>query len=285
MRYSYITLLCTENYLNGVLVLNESLKRVNSKYPLIVVITEQISERIRDILKQRKIEFIQIDKMEVPKDIIEKNLNGIFSHWNNTFDKLKLFELTQFDKLVFLDSDMYVKNNIDELFEKKGFSAVIDRKEPNVSNDWIKLTSGTFVIEPKKGIIKEFINIMNNIKDKRDSIGDQDILQEYDVNWSKKEYLHLDVKYNTFFIYLEYYIKSNQYKLTDISIIHFILKTKPWELSYDTIDQYFDFLDQRLKYNYEKTQKKVFKECLDAGHENEKKMLIEYLDILEKVKA
>lgn len=285
MKYAYITLLNTEEYLNGVLVLNESLKIVNAKYPLIVAITDEISEGTQKLLNKRKIETIKIEKMEVPEGIKEKNSKGIFAHWSNTFDKLKIFELTEFDKLVFLDSDMYIRKNIDELFEKENLSAVIDRKEPNVIKSWIKLTSGILVIEPKEGIDREFLDVMSKIKDKRESIGDQDILQEYDKDWEKKTNLHLDVKYNTFFIYLDYYIKFKEYKLEDIAVVHFILKLKPWNLTRKTLDEYLQFLDDRLKYNYEYTKKKVFKECLESGSTNRRKIINEYLSILELVKV
>lgn len=258
MNRAYVTLLNSENYLKGVLCLNESLKRVNSQYPLIVAITREISEKSRQILNNNNIKTVVIEKMDVPKCIKDKNSKGMFSHWSNTFDKLQIFEMTQFEKIVFLDSDMYVRKNIDNLFDCKNLSAVIDRREPNVINEWKKLTSGTLVIEPKEGIVEKFVEIMKEISEKRESIGDQDVLQEYDENWGEKEELHLDVLYNTFFIYLDYYIKVNGYNLEDISVIHFILKTKPWELTKDDIDKYLEFLESRLKYNYEITNKDVY---------------------------
>lgn len=283
MNKSYVTLLNSENYLKGVLCLNESLKRVNSQYPLTVAITQEISEKSRQILNNNNIKTIVIKKMNVPESIKDKNSKGMFSHWSNTFDKLQIFEMTQFEKIVFLDSDMYVRKNIDNLFECKNLSAVIDRREPNVISEWKKLTSGTLVIEPKEGIVEEFTEIMNEISEKRESIGDQDVLQEYDKNWEEKEELHLDVSYNTFFIYLDYYIKVNGYQLDDISVIHFILKTKPWNLTKGDIDKYLEFLESRLKYNYEKTNKDVYKKCLEVGSENKKRILCEYLELVNDI--
>ena len=48
--------------------------------------------------------------------IKEKNIKGNMAHWNNCFDKLLIFGMTEFDKLIFLDSDMYIIENIDHLF-------------------------------------------------------------------------------------------------------------------------------------------------------------------------
>ena len=148
---SYITVLSTENYLKGVLCLIESLKRTNTKYPISVLVTDNISSTIEGVLKQNKVNVIRKNKVCVPKSIKMKNQMGNFEHWTNTFDKLQIFELTEFQKLVYLDSDMYVRKNIDELFEKESMSATIDRPTgPIFLDDYeIKLTSGIMVIEPE----------------------------------------------------------------------------------------------------------------------------------------
>ena len=39
---AYVTLLSTNDYLDAVLVLNKSLQRVNSKYPLLVMVVNTI---------------------------------------------------------------------------------------------------------------------------------------------------------------------------------------------------------------------------------------------------
>lgn len=284
MSKSYITLLNNDNYLIGVLCLNESLKQVRSKYPLTVAITKDVSEKTKQILSNNNVKTIDIEKIEIPCLIKEKNLKGEFSHWNNTFDKLRIFELIQFDKLVFLDSDMYIRKNIDNLFELKNLSAVIDRREPNVSEEWKKLTSGTMVIKPRLGVVEKFTKIMEDIILKKNSMGDQDVLQEYDKNWHKKEELHLDVIYNTFFIYLDYYIKVNNYQLSDIAVIHFILNVKPWHFNKENIEEYLKFLDDRLKYNYERTNREVYKQCLSLGNENKIRVLKEYIELVNNIK-
>ena len=41
-RYAYVTLLSTTDYLDAVLVLNKSLQKVNSKYPLLAMVVDTI---------------------------------------------------------------------------------------------------------------------------------------------------------------------------------------------------------------------------------------------------
>ena len=211
-KYSYITVISTERYLKGALALVQSLKKVESKYPFTFLITYNISYQDEEILRKNNIQIIKMKNIELPEMIKIKNDKGNFAHWTNTFDKLLLFELTEFEKLVYLDSDMYVRKNIDELFERKNMSATIDRRYgPSISKEWIKLTSGLMVIEPQKNVLVKFFKIINNILNKKESLGDQDVLQEYYPTWNLQEDLHLDVKYNFFFPHIDYYITYKNY--------------------------------------------------------------------------
>ena len=118
-RYSYITMINTDSYLNGALCLFESLRKVKSKYPFSILITSGVSKQAESILKSQGINVIRTNKrVDVPQYILDKNINYSMPHWNNSFDKLLIFEMVQFEKLIFLDSDMYIIENIDYLFEK-----------------------------------------------------------------------------------------------------------------------------------------------------------------------
>lgn len=283
---SYITVLSTENYLEGVLVLAESLKKTNARYPLTVVITEDISEEIINLLNSYNIKTIRKSKVLVPECIKQKNEKGAFSHWTNTFDKLLIFELTEFDKLVYLDSDMYVRNNIDELFERDNMSATIDRRTgPFISEEWMKLTSGLLVIEPRKGIRKEFEKIILEIVNKRESIGDQDILQEYDTEWGEKKQLHLDVKYNMFFPHIDYFTHYGGYNLKNIDVVHFIYTKKPFCLKENELHEYIKYIETMKQNNYKKNKTEEIRRYIECGNEDEKAVLKEYFEILENVRT
>ena len=238
MNRAYIGVLSTPAYLIGILGVSECLKRVKSKYPFYVVITDQISLEIEKLLNEHGIYTIRRNSIQIPEIIKVKNSRGEFSHWTNTFDKLSIFELTQFDKIVYLDADLYIRKNIDELFQYHHMATTPNRKYgPNIAPP-PELISGLLVIEPEKGLLNKFSNILMSISDKRQSIGDQDILQEYYINWANMPELHLDLKYNAFFTYLDYYINHCNYSLEDISVFHFILTKKPWNFSVDTVDDY-----------------------------------------------
>ena len=45
--------------------------------------------------------------------------NNSFQYWIN------IFELTEFEKILYLDSDLYINKNIDELFDFPNMSDII----------------------------------------------------------------------------------------------------------------------------------------------------------------
>ena len=72
-KYSYVTLLTNDSYTYGVILLAESMKKVNTKYPLLVFITEDVSQASIEILKQLKIRYELVDKIEIPEKMMAHN--------------------------------------------------------------------------------------------------------------------------------------------------------------------------------------------------------------------
>lgn len=205
--------------------------------------------------------------------------------WFLIFYKLHILELTEFDKLVYLDSDMYVRKNIDELFEMENMSATIDRPFGPIINDNIdkKLTSGIMVIEPKKGILKDLIGVMQKISQTKKSLGDQDVLQGYDPNWGNKKDLHLDFKYNMFFPHLDYFTKYNGYDLDDIKVIHFICTKKPFFFKRNEVEDYISIIEENKKNTYNSYKEIFAHDYIKCGNEDEREVLEEYFNVLDEV--
>lgn len=131
-RYTYVTLLGTDDYLVGTLCLWKSLRNVKSKYPLLVLCSQNISINVLKVLNQMEIQYKVLEE-----HIITNHKNeGRFARWSFTFDKLQIFNLVEYEKIVFLDSDMFVVKNIDSLFNAQHMSAVVADMmiNPNVKN-------------------------------------------------------------------------------------------------------------------------------------------------------
>lgn len=232
---AYITLLSTLSYLPGVIVLHESVKRTKTDYPFWVAISFTIPFEIADDLRRRGMHVIRLPKsIEIPQHF--KNASG---HWGNTFDKIHIFGLSKFSKLVYLDSDMMVLKNIDGLFEKPHLCAVAAGYLEN--EDWTRLNSGLMVIDPQIELPAKMFELFDRATEDvnalgSNKIGDQDVINAYYPDWPSRPELHLDEGYNLFSSYLDLYIDKHGYQmpeigsnnLKDVQVIHFIGPKKPW---------------------------------------------------------
>lgn len=227
-KYAYVTLLGSDNYLKGTLALYNSLKLNKCKYPLTVLITSGVSNKIKEILISKNINILLIDNVTISKKIKLKNSQMGYANWSKTFDKLRVFGLIQFDKIVFLDSDMMVMGNLDHLFSKDSLSATIAGKSYPGNKEWSTLNSGLMVITPTINEDKRLIKYINDIAD-LSAAGDQNVIQKGYLDWPNPHELELDEKYNVLAPYEPYYLSNKIIKAP--VVLHFVGKIKPWNMS------------------------------------------------------
>lgn len=231
MKYTYITYLSDDRYFQGTLGLIGSLRAVRSKYPLLIMINKfgEVSENIIAYLHSLNNVLIKlIDPIVVDDNILKKNKDGNQTKWTNTFSKLRMFEFDEYDKIIFLDSDMLIVDNIDNLFERDHMSAVsADAEYPG--NNYRELNSGLLVVIPEKDEGKKLMNLIPTITDK--PIGDQDILHLGFPSWHDMQNLHLSSEYNVFVNHIDYYRKHVWRKTGEKEkVIHFVGPQKPWQM-------------------------------------------------------
>lgn len=229
LNNSFLTALSTDSYLDGVLTLHESLKATHSKYPFIVMIPEGLADNTTRSLEKSNIRYIKV-KNDIKVD--DKMNTESVIHWSNTFFKLKIVTLTEFDKIVYLDCDMIVLQNIDELFDLPAMTAVAAGRNFPGNEDWDRLNSGLMVILPEKGLSDQLISNIDKTIEERTKlgygVGDQDVFNTYYADWRTNETLHLSEQYNMFYEYIDHYLKQGTMKYKDIKVVHFIGSLKPW---------------------------------------------------------
>jgi len=109
----WTTLITNTKYLSGLLTLDYSLKKVGSKYPLVALYTDTFPEEGHKALDIRKI----------PKKRVKYLLPAVHKDYSNDtrfydcWSKLTPFSLTEYERVVQLDSDMMALKNMDELME------------------------------------------------------------------------------------------------------------------------------------------------------------------------
>lgn len=67
-KCAYVTLLTKTSYLPGTLVLDYSLRNVNSQYPLVVMVTSSLPDAARAVLHKRRILVREVDSLYPQKD-------------------------------------------------------------------------------------------------------------------------------------------------------------------------------------------------------------------------
>lgn len=231
--YSYITVLSTDNYLYGVIILYHSLKNTKTKYNFLCLTTPNIKNETKNILKQHNIKTENIQSITNPYN------NDPNDRKIHNYSKLNIFNLHQFKKIVYLDADMLILQNIDELFNKPHMSAVNANGLLEKYKNWNHLNSGIMVIEPNKKLFNDIKSKIGKIE-KEKNRGDQEFLQNYYKEWPNNKELHLDYCYNSinnnlddykqygYYIDTKIYTNNNSYDPKRIKIIHFTGQNKPW---------------------------------------------------------
>lgn len=159
------------------------------------------------------------------------NVSAGRPRWNQSFAKLAVLGMTQFDTVVMLDADMMVVDNIDDLFDAPAMSAVSAGR--GARPDWVDLNSGLMVIKPSADLYRAAEAILGGLDGEslapyKQGIGDQDILQILLEGWSAKDELHLPERYNLFQDCIASYDRRGILPYADAAVVHFELAPKPW---------------------------------------------------------
>ncbi|XP_021200487.3 uncharacterized protein LOC110383870 isoform X2 [Helicoverpa armigera] len=216
---AWVTLATNDSYGLGALVLAHSLRRVGSSYPAVVLITPSVTDPMRDRLRAVFAEVIIVDVLDSQDAahlaLLQRPELGI------TFTKIHCWNLTQYDKCVFLDADTLVVQNCDELFEREQLSAAPDVGWPDCFN------SGVFVFSPSADTFSKLITFAQE----RGSFdgGDQGLLNSFFSDWAHGDIKkHLPFLYNVTSAAFYSYLPALKHYGQNLKIIHFIGAAKPW---------------------------------------------------------
>ncbi|KAL3749947.1 hypothetical protein ACJRO7_010991 [Eucalyptus globulus] len=123
--YAYVTFLAGNgDYVKGVVGLAKGLRKAESKYPLVVAILPDVPVDHRKILVDQGCIVREIEPVYPP----ENQTQFAMAYYVINYSKLRIWEFVEYDKMIYLDGDIQVFDNIDHLFDLPNsfFYAVMD---------------------------------------------------------------------------------------------------------------------------------------------------------------
>ncbi|KAG7139638.1 Glycogenin-1 like protein [Verticillium longisporum] len=218
----YATLLLSDSYLPGALVLAHSLRDAGTAHQLAVLVTlDTVSAEVITQLKTVYDHVIPVPRLrnERPANLYLMNRADLHS----AFTKINLWKQTQFSKIVYIDADVVAYRAPDELFSiPHPFSAAPDIGWPDLFN------SGVMVLTPNMGDYYALVAMAE--RGISFDGADQGLLNMH----FGKNYNRISFTYNVTPSAHYQYLPAYRHFQSSINMVHFIGSDKPWSKGRDT---------------------------------------------------
>ena len=254
---AWVTLLSTNNeYLYLVLKLKEDLKKVNTKYPLYVGLTSNINEQTRAVLSAAEIKVFNLNENEIKNSSFYKESIrlGMCEKYVQATLKLQILKEKRFNKMVYIDSDMQINENIDDLFEHEHMSAVENGLPGKLPSSYkigdSIFCAGLFVWDFNQAKeLNQTTEIFELLSKLPEGIqwNDQNILNYYFRNWINEPSKHLNWTYGLMCGDSELKaVGEGNLNKDSIKVMHFVSDTKN-KMPFKTIKQESDLMYPYIK--------------------------------------
>lgn len=168
-REAYATILhSAQVYVCGAITAAQSIRLAGSTRDFVILVDETISEYHRGGLEAAGWKVHTIQRIRNPK--AERDA---YNEWN--YSKFRLWQLTDYDKIIFIDADLLILRNIDFLFEMPEITAT--------GNNATLFNSGVMVVEPSNCTFQLLMDHINEIESYNG--GDQGYLNEIFTWWHR----------------------------------------------------------------------------------------------------
>ncbi|CAN6467966.1 unnamed protein product [Victoria cruziana] len=222
---AYVTLLYGDEFVLGVRVLGKSIRDAGTTKDMVVLVSDGVSDYAKKLLRADGWIVEPISLLANPNVHRPKRFWGVYT-------KLKIFNLTKYKKVVYLDADTIVIRSIEDLFRCGKFCANLKHSE--------RLNSGVLVVEPSETLYKDMMSKVNTLPSYTG--GDQGFLNSYYTGFAnahifepnssldgEPEMQRLSTLYNAD---VGLYMLANKWMVDEreLRIIHYTLgPLKPWD--------------------------------------------------------
>lgn len=238
---AYVTLIYSASYIPGALVLAKSLKDQNSVAGKLVVLlpkksSDLFTQHQLDLLSAAYDEVIDIDLLESKNVADDANLKLLLNRPElaKTFSKIQLYGLhSRFNKVLYLDADTLVLQNLDHLFDEEINDGEIlaspDSGWPDIFN------TGLFLVKPSSETHSQLVtSITEHATPSSFDGADQGLLNEYYQKFGTLNLKGVNSWKRLPFLYNVTPTGQYQYNPAfkrfhkDVKVLHYIGSSKPW---------------------------------------------------------
>ncbi len=263
MTRAYVFLVMKgDDYIPGVLAAVQSIKMTGSKYPAVCMVTRDVSERGRHVLATVCDEVVVVPYLRyATKRMKTDRQMELYGSWmNESYTKWNALKLTRYEKVLFVDADIIVIQNIDHLFDLEAPAATFstpwarefdasstfsvdgypDAHGSSVSsrNILYSLVTGgyTFIasvvlLEPSTQDYEELLSMLSENApfgfNNYSTPDEQSLAYFYAVPERRRQWTHIHQKYN-FIIYKVDWLRTADNRVTVPHVLHYFSRTKPW---------------------------------------------------------
>ena len=231
-RHAFVTLVTNADYARGAAALVRSLKRTGTAADIVVLHTGGVASAALAPLAGLGGRLLPVDLLPTSDAFNERHARAklhadapftkgrkpAFHTPLDNFAKLRLWELEEYERVVFLDADTIALRSIDRLFSYPEFSAA-----PNVYeslSDFHRLNSGVFVARPSRATFSAMLERL----DTPDAVWrrtDQTFLETFFPDWHGLPVFDNMLQYVWFNL-------PDLWDWSSVRVIHFQYE-KPWE--------------------------------------------------------
>ncbi|POF31515.1 glycosyltransferase [Roseibium marinum] len=238
--FAYVTLVTNRDYVLGASALLRSLRRTDTGADLVVLFTPGVDEQDLSVLRPFKPRLGRCGRLPTSAEFNQLHERGrlhaaapftkggkpVFHTPLDNFVKLRLWQLDEYEKVVFIDADALVLKNCDKLFSYPEFCAA-----PNVYEglaDFQRMNSGVFTARPDRATFDAMLSQL----DRPGTFWrrtDQSFLESFFPDWHG-----LPVYYN-----MLQYVWFNLPDLWDwgqIHVLHYQYE-KPWQAGHEKAER------------------------------------------------
>jgi len=215
------------DYWEEALTLIQSFRDQCSTAPWIVTSLSSIDEKIITNFEKFGAKFIQIPHFPRPPNLLVQEVS-----WNVSFDKLGVFNLTYYKKIVFVDADIMAIRNMDELLVAPAFSWTTGQCYGCGASG--PVNGGLFVLRPDTTVFERIIKMIQEIsKTAPEGLAgsDQSVIHYFMERDTFDYHTLLSGYYN---IHPDSCDCLPNFAAKYVKAIHFACAIKPWTLQPDT---------------------------------------------------